>query len=186
MVMALAAHEDWELFHWDVRQAFIQAKVKEDICIRLCEGCARWTGKAAKLVKSLYGCRQSSRNFCLLLVQALEEIGSEQCKADPCVLRLVSAGKVCALIAPHVDDLMVAGIRDSVEEVHRKIEAQFFISDLGDLQLYMGCTVSQDQAARTITVDQTVYVKSVCKRYNKYHAVGEVPHVPYRRLAGQQ
>ncbi|CAN0497587.1 unnamed protein product, partial [Discosporangium mesarthrocarpum] len=50
----------------------------------------------------------------------------------------------------------------------------------------MGCTVSRDQAARTITVDQTVYFKSVCKRYNKYHAVGEVPHVPYRRLAEQQ
>ncbi|CAN0470655.1 unnamed protein product, partial [Discosporangium mesarthrocarpum] len=80
---------------------------------------------------------------------------------------------------------MVAGIRDSAEEVRRKIEARFSISDLGDLQLYMGCTVSRDRAARTITVDQTVYVKSVCKRYN-YHAVGEVPHVPYRRLAGQQ
>ncbi|CAN0475004.1 unnamed protein product [Discosporangium mesarthrocarpum] len=100
MVMALAAHEDWELFHWDVRQGSIQAKVKEDIYIRLCEGCGRWTGKVAKLVKSLYGCRQSSRNFCLLLAQVLEEIGFEQCKADPCVLRLVSAAKVCALIAP--------------------------------------------------------------------------------------
>ncbi|CAN0513131.1 unnamed protein product [Discosporangium mesarthrocarpum] len=82
------------------------------------------TGKVAKL-KSLYGCRHSSRNFCLLLIQVLGEVGFEQCKAYPCVLRLVSAGKVCALITPHVDNLMIAGIRDSVEEVRRKIEAYF-------------------------------------------------------------
>ncbi|CAN0490622.1 unnamed protein product [Discosporangium mesarthrocarpum] len=76
MVMVLAAHEDWELFHWDVRQAFIHAKVKEDIYIRLCEVCGRCTGKVAKLVKSLYGCRHFSRNFCLVLSKCLGKLVS--------------------------------------------------------------------------------------------------------------
>ncbi|CAN0499571.1 unnamed protein product [Discosporangium mesarthrocarpum] len=83
------------------------------------------TCKVAELVKSLYGCRHSSRNFGLLLVQVLGKVGFEQCKAYPCVLRFVSPGNVCALITPPVDDLMVVGIRDSVEEVRRKIEAYF-------------------------------------------------------------
>ncbi|CAN0330619.1 unnamed protein product, partial [Discosporangium mesarthrocarpum] len=72
MMMALAAYDDWECLRWDVRQAFIQAEVKEDIYIRLCDGCRSWSGVVAKLVKSLHRCHQSSRNFCLLLVQVVE------------------------------------------------------------------------------------------------------------------
>ncbi|CAM9734783.1 unnamed protein product, partial [Discosporangium mesarthrocarpum] len=63
MIMALAVYEDWELLRRDVRQAFIQVEVKENIYIRLCDGCGRWSGKVAKLVKSLHGYRQLSRNF---------------------------------------------------------------------------------------------------------------------------
>ncbi|CAN0186841.1 unnamed protein product [Discosporangium mesarthrocarpum] len=116
---------DWEVLHRGVRQAFVQAEVKEDIYIRLCDGCGRLSGIVAKLVKSLHGCRQSSRTFCLLLVQVVEEIGFEWCKADPCILRLVSAEKVCTLITPHVDDLMVAGVCNTVEAVRKRIEAWF-------------------------------------------------------------
>ncbi|CAN0445690.1 unnamed protein product, partial [Discosporangium mesarthrocarpum] len=111
-VLAYTAHQDWELCHWDVRQAFIQADMEEDIYVRLCDGCGVWSGKIVKLLKSLYGCRQSGRNFHLLMVSILKEIGFEQCGADQCLLRLVCDGRVVTLIAPHVDDLMVAGELD--------------------------------------------------------------------------
>ncbi|CAN0062838.1 unnamed protein product [Choristocarpus tenellus] len=52
MVLALAADKDWELKHWDVKQAFIQADISEDIFVRLCDGCGIWSGKIVRLVKA--------------------------------------------------------------------------------------------------------------------------------------
>ncbi|CAM9541367.1 unnamed protein product, partial [Choristocarpus tenellus] len=44
MVLALAADKGWELEHWDVKQAFIQADSSEEIFVRLCDGCGIRSG----------------------------------------------------------------------------------------------------------------------------------------------
>ncbi|CAM9579224.1 unnamed protein product, partial [Choristocarpus tenellus] len=77
MVLALAAGKDWELKHWDVKQAFIQAGISEEIFIRLCVGCGICSGKIVCLVKALYGTKQASREFNNLLVHILEQCGFE-------------------------------------------------------------------------------------------------------------
>ncbi|CAM9780701.1 unnamed protein product [Discosporangium mesarthrocarpum] len=113
--------QDWELCHWDVCQAFIQADMEKDIYVCLCDGCGVWSGKIVKLLKSLYRRRQSGRNFHLLLMSILKEIGFEQRGAVRCLLHLVRDGRVMTLIAPRVDDLMVTGELDSVNRVFEHI-----------------------------------------------------------------
>ncbi|CAN0225242.1 unnamed protein product [Discosporangium mesarthrocarpum] len=110
----------------------LQDDMEEYIYVRLCDGCGVWSGKIVKLLKSLYGCRQSGRIFHLLLVSILKEIGFEQCGADQCLLRVVRDGRVVTLIAPHVDDLMVAGELDSVNWVREQLRQRLEIEDLGD------------------------------------------------------
>ena len=44
-----------------VDQAFVRADLKEDVFMRLPEGCGALSGKIVKLNKSLYGLRQASR-----------------------------------------------------------------------------------------------------------------------------
>ncbi|CAM9241024.1 unnamed protein product [Discosporangium mesarthrocarpum] len=53
-VLAYTAPQDRELCHWDVRQAFIQAHMEDDIYVRLCDGCGVWSGKTVKLLKSFF------------------------------------------------------------------------------------------------------------------------------------
>ncbi|CAM9922582.1 unnamed protein product, partial [Choristocarpus tenellus] len=141
MVLALATEKGWELKHWDVKQAFIQTNISEEIYVRLCNGYGIWSGKIVRLVKALYGTKQASREFNNLLVQVLGRCGFEQCRADPCVLRYVGDGVVYAVIAPHVDDILVAGINDVLIWVHSRIEGQFSIEDFGDLEYYVGCEI---------------------------------------------
>ncbi|CAM9554324.1 unnamed protein product, partial [Choristocarpus tenellus] len=85
----------------------------------------------------LYGTKQASREFNNLLVHVLEKCDFEQCKADPCVLRYIRDGVVCAVIAPHVDDLLVAGKIDVLIWVRSRIQEQFSIEDFGDIEYYM-------------------------------------------------
>ncbi|CAN0502158.1 unnamed protein product, partial [Discosporangium mesarthrocarpum] len=181
---ALAASKDWELKHWDVKQAFTQADVEEDIYVRLCDGCGDLSGKGVKLLKSLYGCRQSGRNFNLLLVQILSECGFELCEADTCILRLVIDGEVRAVMATYVDDLLIAGVLELLPVIKSGIQKYFEIEDLGDMKYYMGCEVHRNRAARTLTVSETGYVKEICKRFNVKVTQELTPYVPSRRLDG--
>ena len=60
--MAAFANEyDLELCRFDVDQAFVRVDLKEDVFMRLHEGCGELSGKIVKLNKSLYGLRQASR-----------------------------------------------------------------------------------------------------------------------------
>ena len=58
---AFANEYDLELRHFDVDQAFVRADLKEDVFMRLPEGCGALSGKIVKLNKSLHGVRQVSR-----------------------------------------------------------------------------------------------------------------------------
>ena len=61
LLAAFANEYDLELCHFDVDQAFVRADLKEDVFMRLPEGCGELSGKIVTLNKSLYGLRQASR-----------------------------------------------------------------------------------------------------------------------------
>ena len=53
------------------------------------------SGKIVPLNRSLYGLKQSGRQWAGLLVETVVEYGiMEQCRTDQCVLRIVVNGKV--------------------------------------------------------------------------------------------
>ncbi|CAN0042859.1 unnamed protein product [Choristocarpus tenellus] len=177
MVLALAADKDWELKHWDVKQTIIQADFIEDIFVCLCNGHGIWSGKIVHLVKVLHGIKQASREYNKYLVQVLKQCGFEQCRADPCLLRYVRDGVVCGVIALNIGDLLVAGINDVLIWVHSTSKEQFSIEDFDDLEYYIGCEISRDRIAHTVTISQTRYVKSVCQRFGMDGAKERsVPH----------
>ena len=61
-----------------------------------------------KLLKCQYDLKQASREWHLLLVTWLvEEIGMEQCKAEPCVFRKIIKNEVSLMVEVHVDDISV-------------------------------------------------------------------------------
>ena len=52
LLAAFANEYDLELSHFDVDQAFVRAHLKEDVFMRLPEGCGELPGKLVKLNKS--------------------------------------------------------------------------------------------------------------------------------------
>ena len=92
LLVAFTNEYDLELCHFDVDQAFVRADLKEDVFMRLPEGCGALSGKIVKLNKSLYGLRQASRQWYAMLKKCLLALGFEQCLADSCVFRLISEG----------------------------------------------------------------------------------------------
>ena len=98
LIAAMARKLDWELRHLDVDQAFMQAELDTEICLRLPPRCGEMTCKVVLLNNAFYGLKQSGRSWYKLLSSALVECGSEQCLVDPCVFRLMLKDSVVAML----------------------------------------------------------------------------------------
>ena len=109
LLVAIAVENDWKLRQLDVNQAFIQADLDFNVFIKLPDGSEDKRGKVVKLNKSVYGLNQVGRSWAMHLGDVIvRKIGMEQCKADPCVFRLIRDGIVVIIVCVHVDDITIS------------------------------------------------------------------------------
>ena len=139
LVVAVSLEHDLDLFHFDIEQAFVQSKLDTDFYMQMPQRCGDLSGKVVLLNKSLYGLKQAARSWFDLLVSTLKSNGFEQCKSEPCVLRLLdSNSKVRMILAVHVDDMIVAGNSEDCKWLHERLCKVFPVNDLGSLTWYTG------------------------------------------------
>ena len=93
----------------DYTAAFVQAKIDEDVYVAMPRGKIK-PGKVLKLQRSLYGLKQSPKNFFDHLKERLEYCGFEQSNSDPCLFvkpNCICLTYVddCLFFAPHQEDI---------------------------------------------------------------------------------
>jgi hypothetical protein len=105
MVLAMAAVMGWEVFQMDVETAFLNSLVSEDVYVRQAPGFIAH-GKEQyvyKLRKSLYGLKQSPRNWNNCFTTVLLALGLHQSEYDKCLFFWMTGGKI-VLLCVYVDD----------------------------------------------------------------------------------
>ena len=134
VALAIAVQNDWPLYHFDVKQAFVQAKLDTDVYMELPNGRGERTGKVVKLDRALYGIKQAGRQWSAILCQTLvDEYGMKQCRADPCTYRKIVEG-VKLILVVHVDDILVSGEKEARDKLHHTLNENFPTKNLGELK----------------------------------------------------
>jgi len=85
VVLANAAHQDWEIDHVDVKSTYLNAPLKETIYMRPPRGVLKpgQDGKVLRLTKGLYGLKQAGRGWYLEMSRVfLEELGFVKSAVD--------------------------------------------------------------------------------------------------------
>ena len=168
VLLSLVASRDMELRQLDVPQAFTRAKLDEEVYMQMPEGFAV-DGMVCRLWKSLYGLKQSPRNWYLLVSKFLrEECGFTACVSDPCLFHKKSKSGKDIWLFLFVDDMQVAFDQtDAAEwaELQQRLKAKFEITDLGDSKWMLGMRIRRDRKAKTITLDQELYVTTALERF---------------------
>ncbi|CAB1109566.1 unnamed protein product [Ectocarpus sp. CCAP 1310/34] len=114
LLAAMAWEQNLSLRHLDIKQAFVQSDLDEDVFMRLPEGCGRLSGM---INKSLYGLKQASRQWHSHLARGLICLGFIQCLADTCVFWLIEEGRVVVSLAVHVDDIFSIGEEERCDQL---------------------------------------------------------------------
>jgi len=116
------------------------------------------------LHKSLYGLKQSPRNWNFHLHEWLMEQGWTQSQADAGVYVFNEGEYVLVL---YVDDIIVGGPKLSwINEFKADIQKQFKIKDLGPVSWCLGMEVCRDRLAKTIELTQKKYISDMLQQYN--------------------
>ena len=117
VLIALAAHSGWEVHHMDVKSAFLNGDLAEDVYVQQPEGFVNPDDPRAalKLTKAFYGLRQAPRAWYAKLDASLHGLGFARSPLGHAVYRR-GEGSSLLLVGVYLDDLVITGAnRDEIK-----------------------------------------------------------------------
>ena len=167
LVLQMAAQYGLKLHQMDVKTAYLNAPIDCEIYIQQPKGFEVTTGGgknlACKLNKSLYGLKQSGRNWNTMLHRHLIENKFVQNPVEPCLYLRQEEGRF-TLILIWVDDLIIGSNEDNhISEVKGMLASKFKMKDLGKLSYFLGMEFEQGEGY--VKVNQRRYLEKLLERF---------------------
>ena len=160
-LLSLAAHLDWEVHQMDVKTAFLNGDLEEEIYMQQPEGFVERDKEHMvwRLKKALYGLKQSPRMWNAKLHQHLEANGFKRSNADNSVyVRHVDNDNI-VVIAVYVDDLLLfSNSMHHIDAAKQMLSRTFDMKDLGEAHWILGIEVTRDRVKRVVRMSQAKYL----------------------------
>jgi len=120
-----------------------------------------------KLLKALYGLRESSRSWYECFNNYITKLDFQRCEHDYCLYVKRKNSEVIFVLL-FVDDLLICSkAQNLINDVKIKLSNQFKMKDIGKVKNYIGIEIEYDyQNKNKITLSQEAYTESLVKRSN--------------------
>ena len=168
ILLAIAAYHDYEIWQMDVKTAFLNGMLLEDVYMTQPEGFVdpENAGKVCKLQRSIYGLKQASRSWNLRFDDAIKEFGFIKNEDEPCVYKKVSGSTVVFLVL-YVDDILLMGNDiPTLQSIKTWLGNCFSMKDLGEATYILGIRIYRDRSRKLIGLSQSTYIDKVLKRFS--------------------
>ncbi|PKU63437.1 Retrovirus-related Pol polyprotein from transposon TNT 1-94 [Dendrobium catenatum] len=143
MLLTVALHHGWPVTQLDVANAFLHGDLADEVYMKQPRGFldSQHPQYVCKLRKSIYGLKQSPRQWFHKLTHSLQQIGFTFSQSDPSLLLFhQSNARVFVLI--YVDDILVTGNDSShIQRTLSHLKSQFSLKQLGDVLLFLSIQV---------------------------------------------
>ena len=168
ILMQLAVQYNLIVHQMDVKTAFLNAPIDCELYVEQPDGFVvkgdNGENLVLKLKKSLYGLKQSGRNWNHVLDSYLTSEGFARSKSDNCVY-VKTTNKSTTILIIWVDDIIIASSNlESLTEVKRNLASRFKMKDLGVLSWFLGIEFTCGNG--TIKMSQTKYIERILARFN--------------------
>ena len=168
--LALAAVHGWKMRQFDVKGAYLHARLDEEIYMRQPPGFDDGTGRVCRLLRSLYGLKQAGNLWNKELHRALEGHRFQQLRNDNCCY-IRRDGDDFEVLFIWVDDMLCLATSDArLDAVERDLSSCFTIKSIGTPSRILGLQISVNALDHSISICQTAYIESLLERYGLANA----------------
>lgn len=153
-------------FHqMDVRNAFLNGHLKENIYIYPPVGVHCKEGDVLKLNKSLYGLKQAAKCWNEKINKVLLDMGFKRSENDYCLYMKEMKGEYMYLLL-YVDDICLSGPNlENLKECKERLMKEFQMKDKGDLRFFLGLEIDYKKEEGILKIGQKKYVEGILRRF---------------------
>lgn len=166
ILTAFANQFDLLIHQMDVKTAFLNGVLKEEIYMRIPEGMESKENHVCKLNKALYGLKQGARCWFETFEIKLLKVDFKTSPADRCIYFL-DRGDISKniYVILYVDDVVII-CKDlkTMMSFKRYLMSEFSMVDLGSIRLFLG--IKFERGNEEITMSQCAYIDAVLKKFN--------------------
>ena len=140
MLVAIATLHNLEIHRMDVKIAFLNGELNEEIYMEQPEGfiVPGQEKKVCRLVKSLYGLKQAPKQWHEKIDNAMLSNGFRINECDKCVYIKYTAN-CYVIVCLYVDDILIIGSNnDIIKATKRMLTNEFDMKDLGVVDVILG------------------------------------------------
>ncbi|KAJ4807357.1 polyprotein [Rhynchospora pubera] len=165
--LALAAFSKLRVYQFDVKSAFLNGELKEDVFVEQPKG-FEVQGKEKlvyKLNKALYGLKQAPRAWYSKIDGYFMKSGFVRSNSEPSLYVKKNMKGESLFVCLYVDDMIYMGSNQRmVEEFKESMKKEFEMTDLGLLKYFLGLEVTQ--TSEGIFISQRKYALDLLNKFN--------------------
>ncbi|GJR06319.1 retrovirus-related pol polyprotein from transposon TNT 1-94 [Tanacetum coccineum] len=161
--LAFAAHMNMVIYQMDVKTAFLNGNLREEVYVSQPDGFVDQTNLIRLQVRTLYGLKQAPRAWYDMLSSFLISNDFSKGSVDP-TLFIRREGNDLLLVQIYVDDIIFAASTPELCDLFAKIMcSKFKMSMMGKISFFLGLQISQ--SPRGIFINQSKYALESLKKY---------------------
>ena len=168
IMLAIAAYHDYEVWQMDVKTAFLNGNLSEDVYMIQPESFVnpKKANKICKLRRSIYGLKQASRSWNLRFDEEVKGFGFIKNEEEPCIYKKASGSAIVFLVL-YVDDILLIGNDiPMLNAAKSSLRKSFDMKDLGEAAYILGIKIYRDRSRRLIGLSQDTYIDKVLNRFS--------------------
>ena len=167
MLVAIAALYNLEIHQMDVKTAFLDGDLNEEIYIEQPEGfiVPGQERKVCKLVKSLYGLKQAPKQWHVKFDNVMMSNGFKINECDKCVY-VQNTNKGYVIVCLYVDDMLIIGSDIGMINATKKmLNKQFDMKDMGVADVILGIKITRTSEGYNLS--QAHYIEKILEKFSK-------------------
>ena len=165
ILLAFACYKDFKLFQMDVKSAFLNGYINEEVYVEQPQGFENeaFQEHVFKLSKALYGLKQAPRAWYERLGIFLIENNFKRGNVDATLFTKVIQNEIL-LVQIYVDDIIFGSTNEKLcKQFSELMQKEFEMSMMGELKFFLGLQIHQGQNG--IFISQRKYTHELLKKF---------------------
>ncbi|CAM8998933.1 unnamed protein product [Rhodiola kirilowii] len=171
LLLAMTTVYDWHLQQMDVKTEFLHGNLNETIYMSQAIGYVdhKLPDHVCLLRKSIYGLKQSPRQWNIKFNECMMSLGFARSKYDTCLyLKRPKSGLILYLLL-YVDDILIMSNSESeISKIKKQLSSNFDMKVLGIAKKILGINIVRNRQKKLMFLSQAEYVDKVLEKFSMH------------------